>query len=121
MKIGDVIIIGILIISSFTPSIAPSLEKGNQGTTKYAVVRINGKEVDRFNLDKTHKAYVKYHASESLCNRIEIKDGKIRDTKKSFFTPDFFSFSWFSIPAKSSFFSPHKTTPIFGKKGSPVY
>ena len=48
MKIGDVIIIGILIISSFIPFIYFSLEKGNQGTTKYAVVRINGKEVDRF-------------------------------------------------------------------------
>ena len=43
--------------------------------------RINGKEVDRFNLDKISHKYVKYYPAKGQYNIIEIKDGKIRDRR----------------------------------------
>lgn len=48
----------------------------------------------------THKAYVNMHLSHFAI----VYEKKLLYSR-------FFSFSWFSIPAKSSFFS--KTTPIF--------
>ena len=121
MKIGDVIIIGILIISSFIPLFIFSLEKGNLGTTKYAVVRINGKEVDRFNLDKISHKYVKYYPAKGQYNIIEIKDGKIRDREDN--SPDQIAVrtGWISNPGQTSICLPHKLVISIEKKGSPDY
>ena len=75
VKIGDVIIIGILIISSFIPLFVFSLEKKNnstEDTTKYAIVRIDGEEVNRFDLDKINHKIVKYYPSKGQIGRAHV-------------------------------------------------
>ncbi|MHB2182113.1 NusG domain II-containing protein, partial [Enterococcus faecalis] len=85
-----------------------SLEKGNQGTTNYAVVRINGTEVDRFNLDKISHKYVKYYPAKVQSNIIEFKDGKIRDREDN--SPDQIAVrtGWISNPGQTSICLPPK-------------
>ena len=121
MKIVDVIILGILIISSFIPLFIFSLEKENQGTIKYAVVRINSREVDRFNLDKINHKFVKYYPAKGQYNIIEIKNGKIRDKEDN--SPDQIAVrtGWISKPGQTSICLPHKLVISIEKKGSPNY
>ncbi|MFQ9333245.1 MAG: hypothetical protein ACLR2Q_05130, partial [Finegoldia magna] len=71
VKIGDVIIIGILIITSYIPLFVFSIEKENETTEdaiKFAIVRIDGKEMDSFDLDKINHKLVNYHPAKGQYN-----------------------------------------------------
>ena len=124
VKIGDVIIIGILIISSFIPLFVFSLEKKNnstEDTTKYAIVRIDGEEVNRFDLDKINHKIVKYYPSKGQYNIVEIEDGRIRVKEDN--SPDQIAVrtGWISNPGQTSICLPHKLVISIEKKGSPDY
>lgn len=124
LKIGDVIIIGILIISSFIPLFVFSLEKKNNSTedaTKYAIVRIDGEEVDRFDLDTINHKIVKYYPSKGQYNIVEIEDGRIRVKEDN--SPDQIAVKtgWISKSGQTSVCLPHKLVISVERKGSSDY
>lgn len=124
VKIGDVIIIGILIISSFIPLFVFSLEKKNNSTKdaiKYAIVRIDGEEVDRFDLDKVTHKLMNYHPEKGQYNIVEIEDGRIRVKEDN--SPDQIAVKtgWISQPGQTSVCLPHKLVISVEKKGSSDY
>ena len=100
VKIGDVIIIGILIISSFIPLFVFSLEKKNNSTE-----------------DKI----VKYYPSKGQYNIVEIEDGRIRVKEDN--SPDQIAVKtgWISKPGQTSVCLPHKLVISVEKKGSSDY
>ncbi|WP_438758853.1 NusG domain II-containing protein [Enterococcus sp. AZ126] len=53
---------------------------------RYAVIRIHGKEVDRFNLDEVKELTKTYYPGKDQYNTIEIKNGEIRDKEDN--SPD---------------------------------
>ncbi|EMW6077525.1 NusG domain II-containing protein [Enterococcus faecium] len=124
VKIGDVIIIGILIITSFIPLFVFSIEKENETTEdaiKYAIVRIDGKEMDRFDLDKINHKLVNYHPAKGQYNIVEIKDGRIRVKEDN--SPDQIAVrtGWISKPGQTSICLPHKLVISIEKKESTDY
>lgn len=124
VKIGDVIIIGILIISSFVPLFLFSLEKKNETTgdaIKYAIVRIDGEEVDRFDLDKVNHKLVNYHPAKGRYNIVEIAGGRIRVKEDN--SPDQIAVrtGWISKPGQTSICLPHKLVISIEKKGTSDY
>ena len=55
MKFGDLILIVLFLLASFLPLVFFHVQQSNENnvvTTKYAIVKINGKEVERFDLTK---------------------------------------------------------------------
>ncbi|AYQ24203.1 MULTISPECIES: NusG domain II-containing protein [Enterococcus] len=124
VKIGDIIIIGILIISSLVPLFVFFIEKENETTEdviKYAVVRIDGEEVDRFDLDTINHKLVNYYPAEGKYNVVEIKGGRIRVREDN--SPDQIAVrtGWISKPGQTSICLPHKLVISIEKKGSLDY
>ena len=59
MKLGDLILIVLFLFASFLPLVFFHVQQSNENnvvTTKYAIVKIKGKEVERFDLTKKQKA-----------------------------------------------------------------
>ena len=55
MKFGDLILIVLFLFASFLPLVFFHVQQSNENnvvTTKYAIVKIKGKEVERFDLTK---------------------------------------------------------------------
>ncbi|HCD1731609.1 TPA: NusG domain II-containing protein, partial [Enterococcus faecium] len=75
---------------------------------KYAIVRIDGKEMDRFDLDKINHKLVNYHPAKGQYNIVEIKDGRIRVKEDN--SPDQIAVrtGWISKPGQTSICLPHK-------------
>lgn len=112
IKIGDVIIIGILVVASFLPAVIFYFQQdqgqAEETTEKYAVVRIDGQEVDRFSLDKENSVKKTYHPAEGKYNIVEIEDGKARVKEDN--SPDQIAVrtGWISEPGETSICLPHK-------------
>ena len=121
IKLGDIVILVILIMCSFLPLIVFSFKINDSGNIKYAIVRINGKEVDRFDLDKIEHKIIKYYPGNSQYNIIEIKNGKIRDKEDN--SPDQIAVrtGWISEPGQTSICLPHKLVISIEKKDNPDY
>ncbi|KFN89218.1 NusG domain II-containing protein [Tetragenococcus muriaticus] len=112
MKIGDVIIIGILVIASFLPAVVFYFQQdqgqAEETTPKYAAVRIDGQEVDRFSLDNENSVRKTYYPEEGQYNIVEVEDGQARVQEDN--SPDQIAVrtGWISEPGETSICLPHK-------------
>lgn len=108
-KLFDVILVILCILLSFVPlAIFTAQELGqNEPSTKIAIVKIHGKEVDRFEIDKIDHLEKTYHPAEGQYNIIEIKKGWIRDKEDN--SPDQIAVKtgWISKKGQTSICIPH--------------
>lgn len=124
IKPWDIIIISILVVASFVPTIVFALsfdnaESGN--SVKYAVVKIDGKEVERFDLDEISSKMVTYHPSDTQYNIVEIHEGKIRVKEDN--SPDQIAVrtGWISEPGQTSICLPHRLVITIEQEGQSDY
>ena len=111
MKKGDIIVIIFLIAISFSPYFIffhnKPFNSKSFDDTKYAVVKIDGKEIERINLDS--KEFIKtYYPSKGQYNTIEVKNGHVRVKKDN--SPDQIAVKtgWISEPGQTSICIPHR-------------
>lgn len=108
----DIVLICGLILCSFLPHFLFIHYQEPKSTTsnhaRYAVIRIDGEEVDRFNLDSQDNMEKIYHPTDEQYNIIEIKDGKIRVREDN--SPDQIAVKtgWISKNGETSICLPHK-------------
>ncbi|HDT8144546.1 TPA: NusG domain II-containing protein, partial [Enterococcus faecalis] len=85
MKKGDIIVIIFLIAISFSPYFIffhnKPFNSKSFDDTKYAVVKIDGKEIERINLDDSKEFIKTYYPSKGQYNTIEVKNGHVRVKK----------------------------------------
>lgn len=124
IKPWDIIIITVLVVASFVPTIVFALsfdnaESGN--SVKYAVVKIDGKEVERFDLDEISSKMVTYHPSDTQYNIVEIQEGKIRVKEDN--SPDQIAVrtGWISEPGQTSICLPHRLVITIEQAGQSDY
>lgn len=106
----DILIIVILIALSFVPmGITVAQNAQNDGNNVYAVVSINGEEVDRFLLtgNEEHKL-ITYYPAPGKYNIIEIDGEKIRNKEDN--SPQQISVQtgWIQNPGETSLNIPHR-------------
>lgn len=124
IKPWDIIIISVLVVASFVPTIVFALsfdnaESGN--SVKYAVVKIDGKEVERFDLDEISSKMVTYYPSDTQYNIVEIHEGKIRVKEDN--SPDQIAVrtGWISEPGQTSICLPHRLVITIEQEGQSDY
>lgn len=124
IKPWDIIIISVLVVASFVPTIVFALsfdnaESGN--SVKYAVVKIDGKEVERFDLDEISSKMVTYYPSDTQYNIVEIQEGKIRVKEDN--SPDQIAVrtGWISEPGQTSICLPHRLVITIEQEGQSDY
>ena len=112
MKKGDIIIIIFLIAISFSPYFIffhnKPFNSKSFDDTKYAVVKIDGKEIERINLDDSKEFIKTYYPSKGQYNTIEVKNGHVRVKKDN--SPDQIAVKtgWISEPGQTSICIPHR-------------
>lgn len=124
IKPWDIIIISILVVASFVPTIVFALSFDNAETgnsVKYAVVKIDGKEVERFDLDEISSKMVTYYPSDTQYNIVEIHEGKIRVKEDN--SPDQIAVrtGWISEPGQTSICLPHRLVITIEQEGQSDY
>lgn len=106
----DGVVIICLIMLSFAPLVVFSMNQKNQTTTgTIAVIKIDGKEVDRFELNENTKHYEKtYYPGKDKYNIIEMEGTRIRVREDN--SPDQIAVrtSWISKVGQTSICLPHK-------------
>lgn len=107
----DIIIITLLIFLSFLPSIifARNNSIDESENIVYAIVSINGEEVDRFQLtgNTTHE-FIEYNPNPGQYNIIEIDGERIRNKEDN--SPQQISVrtGWIDSPGETSLNIPHR-------------
>lgn len=123
LKPFDYIILFLLVVISFSPALVFAVKEAAipKENIRYAIISINGKEVDRFDLDKTEPMVKTYYPSEGQYNTIEIKDGKIRDKEDN--SPDQIAVrtSWIERNGQTSICLPHKFIIEIRQEGQEDY
>ncbi|HCE12792.1 MAG TPA: NusG domain II-containing protein [Enterococcus sp.] len=104
----DYLIIFLLIVGSFLPLVLFQAQAQSQTGDRYTVIRINGQEVDRFNLDTLSSLEKSYYPAQGQYNIIEIDDGRIRVKEDN--SPDQIAVKtgWISKNGQTSICLPHK-------------
>lgn len=107
----DIIIITLLIFLSFLPSIifARNNSIDESENIVYAIVSINGEEVDRFQLTgNTEHQLIEYYPSPGKYNIIEIDGERIRNKEDN--SPQQISVrtGWIDSPGETSLNIPHR-------------
>lgn len=109
-KIGDYVILMCLLLASFIPALVFQLrqdaEKNNNDL--YAIVSIDGKEVDRFNLDEITDYEKTYYPASNQYNIVQISHGRIRVKEDN--SPDQIAVKtgWISKNGQTSICLPHR-------------
>lgn len=110
LKPFDFVIVFLLILLSFLPYVIFFSQQSvaDETNDRYAVIRINGQEVDRFNLDETTDFEKTYYPAENQYNIIQVKDGSIRVREDN--SPDQIAVktSWISKNGETSICLPHR-------------
>lgn len=124
IKPWDIIIISVLVVASFVPTIVFALSFDNAeigNSVKYAVVKIDGKEVERFDLDEISSKMVTYYPSDTQYNIVEIQEGKIRVKEDN--SPDQIAVrtGWISEPGQTSICLPHRLVITIEQEGQSDY
>lgn len=121
MKPYDYLIILVLIIGSFLPIILFQSHAQSQTGARYAIIRINGKEVDRFDLDKQASLEKTYYPAEGQYNIIEIDNGRIRVKEDN--SPDQIAVKtgWIAKNGQTSICLPHKLVIEIKQSGAEDY
>jgi hypothetical protein len=120
IKPFDLPIIFCLILFSFIPlAIFAAQQPETEGTSaRYAIIRINGQEVDRFNLDDIKDFEKTYYPAENQYNIIQVKDGRIRVREDN--SPDQIAVktSWIAKNGETSICLPHKLVIEIQQEGA---
>lgn len=123
LKLFDYIILVLLVFISFSPALVFAVKEAAipEENIRYAIISINGEEVDRFDLDKTEHMTKTYYPSEGQYNIIEIKDGKIRDKEDN--SPDQIAVrtGWIERNGQTSICLPHKFIIEIRQEGQEDY
>lgn len=106
----DFIIIGLAILLSLAPNIVTAFVYGNQTSDQsiVAIVKINGQEVDRFELEEGADQEIKtYHPNPGQYNIIEKNGDQIRIKEDN--SPDQVGVKtgWISRPGQTAICLPH--------------
>lgn len=117
----DYLIIFLLIVGSFLPLVLFQAQAQSQTGDRYAVIRINGQEVDRFNLDTLSTLEKSYYPAQGQYNIIEIDDGRIRVKEDN--SPDQIAVKtgWISKNGQTSICLPHKLVIEIKQSGAEDY
>ncbi|WP_312499245.1 NusG domain II-containing protein [Enterococcus sp.] len=117
----DYLIIFLLIVGSFLPLVLFQTQAQSQTGDRYAVIRINGQEVDRFNLDALSTLEKTYYPAQGQYNIIEIDDGRIRVKEDN--SPDQIAVKtgWISKNGQTSICLPHKLVIEIKQSGAEDY
>jgi len=117
----DYLIIFLLIVGSFLPLVLFQAQAQSQTGDRYAVIRINGQEVDRFNLDTLSTLEKTYYPAQGQYNIIEIDDGRIRVKEDN--SPDQIAVKtvWISKNGQTSICLPHKLVIEIKQSGAENY
>ncbi|WP_461197854.1 NusG domain II-containing protein [Enterococcus sp. N249-2] len=117
----DYLIIFLLIVGSFLPLVLFQTQAQSQTGDRYAVIRINGQEVDRFNLDALSTLEKTYYPAQGQYNIIEIDDGRIRVKEDN--SPDQIAVKtgWISKNGQTSICLPHKLVIEINQSGAEDY
>lgn len=117
----DYLIIFLLIVGSFLPLVLFQTQAQSQTGDRYAVIRINGQEVDRFNLDALSTLEKTYYPAQGQYNIIEINDGRIRVKEDN--SPDQIAVKtgWISKNGQTSICLPHKLVIEIKQSGAEDY
>lgn len=120
LKPFDYLLLAALIVGSFLPFFFSAQAAENTGD-RYAIVRINGQEVDRFNLEQIESLTKTYAPSGKQYNIIEINNGKIRVKEDN--SPDQIAVKtgWISQNGQTSICLPHKLVIEIYQAGSDDY
>lgn len=107
----DGVVIICLVVLSFAPLVIFSMKQGDRSADEgtIAVISIDGKEVDRFELNGKTKHYEKtYHPSKDKYNIVEMEGNQIRVKEDN--SPDQIAVrtSWISRVGQTSICLPHK-------------
>lgn len=123
LKPFDYILLVLMVLISFTPALIFAVKEAAipEKNTRYAIISINGKEVDRFDLNQTGPMEKTYYPSEGQYNIIEIKDGKIRDKEDN--SPDQIAVrtGWIEHNGETSICLPHKFIIEIRQEGQEDY
>ncbi|MBM6614968.1 NusG domain II-containing protein [Desemzia sp. RIT804] len=123
LKPFDYIILVLLVFISFSPALVFAVKEAAipEENIRYAIISINGEEVDRFDLDNTEHMTKTYYPSEGQYNIIEIKDGKIRDKEDN--SPDQIAVrtGWIERNGQTSICLPHKFIIEIRQEGQEDY
>ena len=118
-KIGDYVILMCLLLASFLPIIIlqskhPSLKSDSD---LYAIISIDGKEVDRFNLDEITDYEKTYYPASNQYNIVQIKHGRIRVKEDN--SPDQIAVKtgWISKSGQTSICLPHRLVIELSRAG----
>lgn len=107
-KLYDILLVALCILLSFVPlAIFVTKEISKTGTYKIALIKIDGKEVDRFEMDTIDYMEKTYHPSKGQYNIIEIKKGRIRNKEDN--SPDQIAVrtGWISEVGQTAICIPH--------------
>ncbi len=107
----DGVVIVCLVILSFTPLIVFGMNQKNQTEDNglIAIIKIDGKEVDRFELNENTKHYEKtYYPGKDKYNIVEMEGTRIRVKEDN--SPDQIAVrtGWISRAGQTSICLPHK-------------
>lgn len=101
----DYIIVFCCIVFSFFPLITFAVSSGEGD--KIAIIKLNGKEIERFNIDEIKHFEKRYDLDNGKYNIIEIKDGRIRNREDN--SPDQIAVrtGWIERPGQIAICIPH--------------
>lgn len=126
MKFGDLILIVLFLFASFLPLVFFHVQQSNENendvvTTKYAIVKIKGKEVERFDLTKKQHILKTYYPNKKQYNIIEIYHGRIRVKEDN--SPDQIAVrtGWIDTVGQTSICLPHQLIITIEQEGIDNY
>lgn len=124
MKFGDLILIVLFLFASFLPLVFFHVQQSNENnvvTTKYAIVKIKGKEVERFDLTKKQHILKTYYPNKKQYNIIEIYHGRIRVKEDN--SPDQIAVrtGWINTVGQTSICLPHQLIITIEQEGIDNY
>jgi len=124
MKFGDLILIVLFLLASFLPLVFFHVQQSNENnvvTTKYAIVKIKGKEVERFDLTKKQHILKTYYPNKKQYNIIEIYHGRIRVKEDN--SPDQIAVrtGWIDTVGQTSICLPHQLIITIEQEGIDNY
>lgn len=121
LKPYDYLLFVLLVVGSFLPLFLFEAQAQSDTGDRYAIVRINGEEVDRFNLEEIDAMEKTYYPAEGQYNIVEIKDGAIRVCEDN--SPDQIAVktSWIYRNGQTSICLPHKLVIEIKQAGASDY
>lgn len=121
LKPWDYLLLVAMIICTFLPLKIFQMSMTNAVGEPYAIVRINGEVVDRFNLAEVKSLTKTYYPDKDQYNIIEIKNGEIRDKEDN--SPDQIAVKrgWVSKKGETIICLPHNLIIEISQEGVDDY